>query len=230
MADWSWLLLRPFWLSQMGTGGLPDDSPIVAMAVAFGGRGGPICHLKSGTSPVTEMREKISCSRERFLQHLYDCLWFFRSTDWIVSPSHRCRGSPPIFATRCCLSMILCPKILAKQHGHKTNCGLKSHDSRKRDTSFRTGSLDQLRRWTLPVGCLKLQRQETKTSVIQWCKQRQRRWCWKWWICALTWTLYAEAERGGQPFCPSVTFPRKNVSDLTDFGNQNSPYDPENSI
>lgn len=110
--------------------------------------------------------------------------------------------------------MTLCPKIWAEAHGNKTKCGLKSHDSRKRDTSFRTGSLDQLRRWTLPVGCLKLQRQETKTFVIQWCKQRQRRWCWKWWTCTLTWTLYAEADPGGQPFCPSVTYPSKNVSDL----------------
>lgn len=53
------------------------------------GVGGPICHLKSGRSPMTEIREKISFSHKRILHHLYNCIWFLRSDNSKSSCGHR---------------------------------------------------------------------------------------------------------------------------------------------
>lgn len=60
----------------MGTGGLPDEFPSATMAVVFVGRGGPICHLKSGKSPATEKRDKINFNHEKILAALIQYLIF----------------------------------------------------------------------------------------------------------------------------------------------------------
>lgn len=60
----------------MGTGGLPDEFPSATMAVVFWGEGGPICHLKSGMSSVTEKRDKINFNHERISAALIQYLIF----------------------------------------------------------------------------------------------------------------------------------------------------------
>lgn len=76
MADWSWLLPGPFWLSQMGTGGLPDEFPSAMMAVVFGGRGVPSAIWSLAGVPETEKRDKIHFNHKRILAALLQYLIF----------------------------------------------------------------------------------------------------------------------------------------------------------